>query len=118
MRFTAKIENGKIHWHDRAGIKHFFEDCEGEYYIDIKPSNTRNTAQNNFYWALLRDWGRCIGHGQHEVEYLHGVIKSKFQISTTSDFDRQEFSEFLDDVIVYVCNNGYEGKNLRATKPE
>ena len=115
MRFTAEIKDGKVHWHDRAGIKHFFKDCEGEYYIDIKPSNTRNTAQNNFYWALLRDWGNCIGY---DSEDLHDVVKSKFKLSTTSDFDRQEFSDFLDEVIHYVLDNGYKGKNLHATKPE
>ena len=79
MRFTAEIKDGKIHWHDRASIKQYFEDCEGEYYIDIKPSNTRNTAQNNFYWALLRDWGRAIGYDSEE---LHEVVKSKFKISS------------------------------------
>ena len=114
MRFTAEIKDGKVHWHDRAGIKHFFKDCEGEYYIDIKPSNTRNTAQNNYYWALLRDWGKSIGYDSEE---LHEVVKSKFKISTTSDYDRQEFSDFLDDVIRYACENGYSGNDPRATKP-
>ena len=117
MRFTAEIKDGKVHWHDRAGIKHFFKDCEGEYYIDIKPSNTRNTAQNNFYWALLRDWGNCIGYRKYEIEDLHKMIKAKFNISTTADFDRQEFSDFLDEVIHYVLDNGYKGNNPHATKP-
>ena len=118
MRFTAEIKDGKVHRHDRASIKQYFEDCEGEYYIDIKPSNTRNTAQNNYYWALLRDWGKCIGYGKYEVEHLHNVIKAKFNIATTSDFDRQEFSDFLDEVIRYACENGYSVKDPRATKPE
>ena len=77
----------------------------------------RNTAQNNYYWSLLRDWGICIGHGQYDVDYLHGVIKSAFKIKTTTDYDKQEFSVFLDDVIHYVCENGYTGKDPRLTKP-
>mgnify|MGYP006413094531 FL=1 len=119
MRFTAAIKDGKIKWHDeRAIAEHLSLIDTQECYIDIKPSKVRNTAQNNYYWALLRDWGRCIGHGQHDVDYLHGVIKSAFKISTTSDYDRQEFSEFLDDVIIYVYENGYYGDDPRATKPE
>ena len=114
MRFTAKIENGKTIWHDIGALKSFLSGIEGEVYIDIKPSNTRNTAQNNYYWALLRDWGRAIGYDSEE---LHEVVKSKFKISTTSDYDRQEFSDFLDDVIRYACENGYSGNDLRATKP-
>ena len=113
MRFTAAIKDGKVYWHDEASVKRYFEDCEGEFYIDIKPSNIRNTAQNNHYWALLRDWGRAIGYSADE---LHEVVKSKFKLSSTADFNKQEFSEFLDEVIRYACENGYSGDDPRATR--
>ena len=114
MRFTAKIEDGKTIWHDINALKSFLSDIEGEVYIDIKPSNVRNTAQNNYYWSLLRDWGRNIGYSAEE---LHEVVKSYKKISTTSEMNKDEFSEFLDDVIRYACENGYSGEDPRLTKP-
>lgn len=114
MRFTANIKDGKVYWHDKAEVMRYFEELEGEVYIDIKPSNIRNTAQNNYYRALLRDWGRCIGYN---VEELHEVVKSKFKISSTTEFTKAEFSEFLDEVIRYAVENGYSGDDPRATKP-
>ena len=114
MRFTAEIKDGKTIWHDINALKSFLSDIEGEVYIDIKPSSVRNTAQNNYYWSLLRDWGKAIGYSAEE---LHEVVKSKFKIVTTSEFNKNEFSEFLDDVIRYACENGYSGKDPRLTKP-
>ena len=56
MRFTAVIKDGKIIWHDEKGLNEHLNliDTE-ECYIDIKPSKVRNTAQNNYYWAVLRE---------------------------------------------------------------
>ena len=111
MRFTAEIKDGKIKWHDeRAIAEHLSLIDSEECYIDIKPSKVRNTAQNNYYWALLRDWGICIGHGQYDVDYLHGVIKSAFKIKTTTDYDKQEFSVFLDDVYIMCAKTDIMGK--------
>ena len=114
MRFTAEIKDGKTIWHDKRALKAFLDDIEGEVYIDIKPSNMRNTAQNNYYWALLRDWGKAIGYSAEE---LHEVVKSHYKMKSTSEMNKDEFSEFLDDVIRYACENGYSGKDPRLTKP-
>ena len=67
MRFTAKIENGKIVWHDTDGLARYLHESEGECYIDIKPSKIRNTAQNNFYWVILKEFGKQVGHHPEEM---------------------------------------------------
>ena len=114
LRFTALIKDGKINWHDIADLERFLFDLEGEAYIDIKPSKIRNTAQNNFYWKLLSNWGMCIGYSKEE---MHEVVKSHFKISSTSDMNKDEFSEFLDEAIRYALENGYNGDDPRITKP-
>ena len=114
MRFTAKIENGKIIWHDeRAIAEHLSLIDTEECYIDIKPSKVRNTAQNNYYWSIVRDFGKQLGYHPDE---MHDVIKGHFKIKTTSEFTIEEFSEFLDRVIYYAAEQGFPVRDPRLTK--
>ncbi len=114
MRFTAKIENGKIIWHDeRAIVEHLLLIDSEECYIDIKPSKMRNTAQNNYYWSILRDFGKEIGYHPEE---MHIIIKGHFKIKTTAEFTIEEFSEFLDRVIYYAAEQGFPVRDPRLTK--
>ena len=113
MRFTAKIEKGEIKWHDTGGLAEFLNLFEGEAYIDIKPSKIRNTAQNNYYWSILRDFGKQVGY---QAEEMHDVIKSHFKLKTTSEFTIEEFSEFIDRVIYYAAEQGFPVQDPRLTR--
>ena len=114
MRFTAKIENGKIVWHDTDSLARYLHESEGEVYIDIKASNIRNTAQNNYYWSILRDWGQNIGHTADE---LHDVVKSHFKLKTITEFNKDEFSEFLTELERFAAQNGWNGKSRSTRLP-
>ena len=113
MRFTAKIKDGEIGWHDTEGVAEFLRLFEGEAYIDINPSNIRNTAQNNYYWSILREFARQIGY---QPEELHYWCKHHFKIETTSEFTKEEFSEFIDRVILWAAEQGYPVEDPRSTK--
>ena len=113
MRFTAKIEEGKITWHDANSLTRYLYEVEGEVYIDIKPSKVRNTAQNNYYWSILRDWGKDIG--EDDTDYMHGLVKSHFKLITITEFNKDEFSEFLTELERYAAKHGWNGKP-RSTK--
>ena len=113
MRFTAKIENGEIKWRDIEGLKSYLHKAEGECHIDIKLSNLRNTAQNNYYWAILREFGQQVGYHPEE---MHEVCKTHFKIQTTKEFDVGEFSEYLDRVIYWAAEQGYPVNDPRTTK--
>ena len=113
MRFTAKIENGEIKWHDIEGLKSYLNEAEGECHIDIKLSNIRNTAQNNYYWAILREFGQQVGYHPEE---MHEVCKTHFKVYTTKEFDVGEFSEYIDRVIQWAAEQGYPVKDPRSTK--
>ena len=113
MRFTAVIKNGKIVWHDERGVaEHLSLIDSEECYIDIKPSKMRNTAQNNYYWAILREFGNQCGYHPEE---MHEVCKSHFKISTTSEFTVEEFSEYLDRVIMYAAEQGFPVQDPRRS---
>ena len=115
MRFTAKIENGKIGWHDEKGLAEHLNLVDGEEcYIDIKPSKVRNTAQNNYYWSILRAFGDQVGY---HAEEMHDVAKSHFKIKTTSEFTIEEFSEYLDRTIQWAAEQGFPVQDpRRATR--
>jgi len=115
MRFTAKIENGEINWHDeRALAEHLNLIDTQECYIDIKTSKVRNTAQNNYYWAILREFGDQCGY---HAEEMHDVCKAHFQLKTTSEFTIEEFSDYIDRVIIYAAEQGFPVQDpRRATR--
>ena len=114
MRFTAVVKDGRIKWHDeRAVAEHLNLIDSEECYIDIKPSKVRNTAQNNYYWSILRDFGKQIGYHPEE---MHDVVKSHFKLKTTSEFTIEEFSEFIDRVIMYAAQQGFPVQDPRSTR--
>ena len=115
MRFTAVIKDGKIIWHDEKGLNEHLNLIDTkECYIDIKTSKVRNTAQNNYYWAILREFGDQTGY---HAEEMHDVCKSHFKITTTSEFTIEEFSDYIDRVIYYAAEQGFPVQDpRRATK--
>ena len=114
MRFTAKIIKNEINWHDVEGLAEYLNLIDSEeVYIDIKASKVRNTAQNNYYWAILREFGKQCGYHPEE---MHDVCKSHFKLKTTSEFTVEEFSEYIDRVIMYAAEQGFPVKDPRLTR--
>ena len=113
VRFTAKIENGKIKWHNEINLVSHLILLDGdECYIDIKPSKIRNTAQNNYYWTILKEFGKHIGYHPEE---MHEVCKVHFNICSTKTMNVDEFSEYVDRVIQYAAEQGFPVKDPRST---
>ena len=83
MRFTAKIKDGKIIWHNPKGLAAQLNRVDGhECYIDITATKQRNTAQNNYYWAVLKEFGKQCGY---HAEEMHDVCKAHFKIGSTKE---------------------------------
>ena len=114
MRFTAKIIDGKIVWHNNKALAEHLSLIEGnECYIDIKPSKVRNTAQNNYYWAILKEFGRQCGY---HAEEMHDVCKSHFKIGSTKEMNVDEFSDYIDRVIMYAAEQGFPVRDPRKSR--
>ena len=114
MRFTAKIKDGKIVWHDPEGMAQHLHLIEGqECYIDLKPSKQRNTAQNNYYWVILTEFGKQCGY---HAEEMHDVCKAHFRVGSTKEMNVDEFSDYIDRVIQYAAEQGFPVKDPRITR--
>ena len=114
MRFTAKIKDGKIIWHNPKGLAEHLNLVDGqECYIDIKATKQRNTAQNNYYWAILKEFGNQCGY---HAEEMHEVYKVHFKIKSTKELNVDEFSDYIDRVIYYAAEQGFPVKDPRITR--
>ena len=114
MRFTALIKDGKINWHNEGALaEHLNLIHSEEVYIDIKPSKVRNTAQNNYYWAIVRKLGNHIGHYPDE---MHKLIKWKFRVDSTKNLNKEEFHDLLDRLIIWSGELEFPVRDPRATK--
>tara|TARA_R100001460_G_scaffold46986_1_gene84722 strand:+ start:498 stop:836 length:339 start_codon:yes stop_codon:yes gene_type:complete len=111
MKFTGKIENGELIFHDYAGLKRHLNTVKGEVWIDIKEApKSRSPQQNGYYRTIIRDLARELGDTEDE---MHEVMKSHFKISSTKDLTEEEFSEFLDSIIRWAAGFGYPVKDPR-----
>ena len=57
--------------------------------------------------------GQQVGY---QPEELHHWCKHHFNIETTSEFTKDEFSEFIDRVILWAAEQGYPVKGPRSTR--
>ena len=112
MRFAAKVKDGIISWHNSKGLKDFLATLDGEVYIYIKPSNTRNSSQNNYYWAMLDDLAPQLGYYSKE---LHKIFKNEFMIDSTTELSENEFSDYLDKIVFKAAELGFPIKDPRRS---
>ena len=112
MRFTARIKDGVISWHDSKGLKDFLATLDGEVNIFIKPSNIRNNRQNNLYWAMLDDLAPQLGYYSKE---LHKIFKNEFMIDSTTELSENEFSDYLDKIVFKAAELGFPIKDPRRS---
>ena len=105
MKFTAKVEKGRVKFHDTKGFKEYISKIDGDIWIDVKKApKARSTQQNAYYRTIIRQIGNHLGYNEDE---MHDVIKHKFKISSTKELDSEEFSEFLDRIIIFSAEYGF-----------
>ena len=105
MKFTGSIKDGVLKLHDREGVKRCVSKIEGDVWIDIKEApKMRSIEQNNYYRHIIREMGNHLGYSEDE---MHDVIKQKFEIQSTKDLTKEDFSELLDRIIRFSANLGF-----------
>lgn len=85
----CKVENGKLIIPD-LGVE------DGEYYFTLKPTGVRSANQNNYYWRIVQLLGDELGYTNQE---MHLTIKNHFNIESTKDLERKEFSDFIERLV-------------------
>ena len=113
MKFTAKVKNGSLSFHDYGSLKRFLNQIKGEVWVDIKVApKTRSPQQNGYYRTIIRELAKEIGDSE---DGMHEAIKEHFKIESTKDLSHEEFSNFLDSVIRWAAGFGYPVKDPRRS---
>ena len=96
MKFTGKVKDGKLTLDDRRGFKDYLYNLEGYVTLEIKVSeNVRSPQQNAYYIVIIRTLGKELGYTEHE---MHEVIKEKYEIESTKQLSKEEFTELLEKI--------------------
>lgn len=117
MKFTGNIKDGKLTLHDKSGFNRYISQNEGEVWIDIKSApKTRSPEQNGYYRVILREISRMknnkIGHTEDE---LHEICKHKFKVESTKHLSVEEFTEYLDLIIIWFAELGFPVQDPRKS---
>ena len=90
MRWSCEIVNGELR------LTESFQAEDGEYYLELKPTGVRSAQQNNYYWFIIGILSEDLGYTEPE---MHEVLKKHFQIESTKTLSREEFGEFIEQII-------------------
>ena len=112
MRFTGKVEDGKLKLYDREGFKRSLHQYEGEVWLEIKEAEkTHSPKQNAYYRAIIREIANELGYMEDE---LHQTVKRLFKIESTKDLSVADFSDYLDKIIIHFAQLGYPVQDPRG----
>ncbi len=112
LKFTGKVEKGKLTLHDRDGFKRSLSNYEGDIWLEIKEApKMHSPKQNAYYRAIIRQLAKELGYTEQE---LHLTVKKLFKIESTKDLSQEEFSEFLDSLIIHFSQLGYPPEDPRG----
>ena len=88
-RLPCRVENGKL-------ILPELNIEDGEYYFELKPTGVRSAKQNSYYWMIVDLLSEELGYTNQE---MHLAIKTQFNIKSTKELEKKEFSDFIERLI-------------------
>ena len=94
MKFTGKVNNGKLTLDDRLTFKQYLYNLEGYVSIEIKSAEkVRSPQQNAYYRVIIRILSKELGYTEQE---MHETIKEKYNIGSTKQLSVEEFTELIE----------------------
>ena len=100
LRFSCKVENGKMFIIDRESFDSAIDKLSGDYYFELKQTGVRSSQQNNYYWKIVNLLADDIGYTDKE---MHQAIKDHFEIKSTKHLSTSEFSKFIEKLIRWAA---------------
>jgi len=96
MKFAGKVEKGKLTLDDLFAFKDYLKEIEGHIHLEIKSvEKVRSPQQNAYYGVIIRILSKDLGYEEDE---MHKVIKEKYQISSTRQLSKPEFTELIEAI--------------------
>ena len=96
MKFAGKIKNGKLTLDDNLGFRDYLRLIEGDVHLEVKVAEkVRSPQQNAYYRIIIRILAKELGYTEEE---MHNVIKEKYDIESTKQLSKEEFTELLEQI--------------------
>ncbi len=96
MKFAGKVEKGKLTLDDLFAFKDYLKEIDGDIHLEIKSAEkVRSPQQNAYYRVIIRILSKELGYEEDE---MHKVIKEKYQISSTRQLSKPEFTELIEAI--------------------
>ena len=94
MKFAGKVKKGKLTLDDLFAFKDYLKEIDGDIHLEIKSAEkVRSPQQNAYYRVIIRILSEELGYEENE---MHKVIKEKYQISSTRQLSKPEFTELIE----------------------
>ena len=97
--FLGHMEGSKLIIYTEDKMKEFISGLSGEVMITIEEIRNRTQKQNNHYRKIIRELAKKHPFDGYTADELHEAMKQRFEIVSTKDLNREEFSEYINKII-------------------
>ena len=108
--FRVIKEDNILKFQDRARFDKFLESVDGELEFNITEVYSRTQWQNNYYWGgVIGKAGKegtlldSEAFGGYTPDEMHEALKGQFKIGSTSKLSTDEFTDYINDIIVWAA---------------
>ena len=100
--FLGYMDGKKLVLNTEDKMKEFISELSGEVMITIEEVRNRTQKQNNYYRKIIRELAKRHPFDGYTAAELHEAMKQSFEITSTKDLNKEEFSEYIYNVISVV----------------
>ena len=93
--FLGRMNGNKLIVNDYIKMEDFISNLTGEVMITIEEARSRTQFQNNYYWRIIRFLAKQHPFDGYTTQEFHNAMKQTFDISSTKDLDKEQFSEYI-----------------------
>tara|TARA_R110002096_G_scaffold136556_8_gene289311 strand:+ start:4181 stop:4540 length:360 start_codon:yes stop_codon:yes gene_type:complete len=97
--FLGYMDGKKLVLNTEDKMKEFISELSGEVMITIEEVRNRTQKQNNYYRKIIREMAKRHPFDGYHADELHEAMKQRFEIASTKDLNKEEFSLYIDKVI-------------------
>ena len=96
--FLGYMNGKKLIINNDSELQRFISGLTGEVMITIEEIKNRTQYQNKYYWRILRWLSKQHPFDGYTAEELHDAMKQTFDIISTKELDKEQFSEYIDKI--------------------